>query len=115
MLDNSKQQFTLEMTVVSAQGLKSPSFLFSRRLRPFITITTFPPPLNVADLKNLRGFQTRINDQGSTGLVPDSCRRHRPTAGGLSEATELPASGCRWYEDSRSCQRCGEVGRPYPF
>ncbi|KAE8677990.1 heat stress transcription factor B-2b [Hibiscus syriacus] len=68
MLDNSKQQFTLEMTVVSAQGLKSPSFLFSRRLRPFITITTFPPPLNVADLKNLRGFQTRINDQG--GINP---------------------------------------------
>ncbi|KAE8681314.1 hypothetical protein F3Y22_tig00111330pilonHSYRG00040 [Hibiscus syriacus] len=58
MLNNSERQFTLEMTVVSAQGLKNPSsFLFSHRVRPFITITTFPP-LNAA------GFQTRVDDKG---------------------------------------------------
>ncbi|MBA0609583.1 hypothetical protein Godav_021612 [Gossypium davidsonii] len=65
MLDNNQQQFTLEMTVVSAQGLKNTSsFLFTHRLRPFITITTFPPPLEAADLKSCRGFQTRVDDQG---------------------------------------------------
>ncbi|KAK8690953.1 hypothetical protein V6N13_074477 [Hibiscus sabdariffa] len=63
MLDNREQQFTLEVTVVSAQGLKTPSsFLFSHRLRPFITITTFPP--NASGSKNRHGFQTRVDDQG---------------------------------------------------
>ncbi|GMJ04830.1 hypothetical protein HRI_004152200 [Hibiscus trionum] len=116
MVDNSEQHFTLEMTVVSARGLKNPSsFLFSHRLRPFITITTFPPQtsLNAAASKNRHGFQTRVDDQGSAGLVPDSGRRLRAAACGISQATKLPAEGSRWYEDSRGCQRCGEVGRSY--
>ncbi|XVE57836.1 hypothetical protein DITRI_Ditri04bG0122300 [Diplodiscus trichospermus] len=56
------------MTVVSAQGLKNTSSsLFSHRLRPFITITIFPPrPLacNATDHKRRHVFQTRVNDQG---------------------------------------------------
>lgn len=64
MLDNSQQQFTLEITVVSAQGLKNTSFLFTHRLRPFISITTFPPPLEAADFKSCRGFKTRVDNQG---------------------------------------------------
>ncbi|XVF52838.1 hypothetical protein PTKIN_Ptkin05aG0050900 [Pterospermum kingtungense] len=60
---SSQPQFTLEMTVVSAHGLKNASsFLFSHRLRPFITITTFPPH----PPKNRRPcvFQTRVDDEG---------------------------------------------------
>ncbi|XWS38403.1 hypothetical protein CRYUN_Cryun19dG0128100 [Craigia yunnanensis] len=68
MLDSSQQQYTLEMTVVSAQGLKNTSSsLFSHRLRPFITITTFPPhpPCDPTDHKRRRHvFQTRVDDQG---------------------------------------------------
>ena len=67
MLDNS-QRFTLEMTVVSAQELKNTSFsLFSHRLRPFITITTFPPnpPCDATDHKRRHHvFQTTVDDQG---------------------------------------------------
>ncbi|XWS61813.1 hypothetical protein CRYUN_Cryun07bG0157500 [Craigia yunnanensis] len=67
MLNNSQQQFSLEMTVVSAQGLKNTSSsLFSHRIRPFITITTFPPhlPCNATDNKRPHVFQTRVDDQG---------------------------------------------------
>ncbi|KAK6263067.1 hypothetical protein QUC31_008883 [Theobroma cacao] len=65
MLDNtSHQQFTLEMTVVSAQGLKNTSSsLFFHRLRPFVTITTFPPtPFNRDNGHHM--YQTRVDDQG---------------------------------------------------
>lgn len=58
MLDYTTNQFSLEMTVVSAQGLKNTTYssLFShhRRLRPFITVTTFPNGV----------FQTRVDDEG---------------------------------------------------
>ncbi|XVE64889.1 hypothetical protein DITRI_Ditri07aG0138000 [Diplodiscus trichospermus] len=69
MLDSCEQHFTLEITVVSAQGLKNTfSSLFSHRLRPFITITTFPPPLPPFDTTNNKRhrhvFQTRVDDQG---------------------------------------------------
>ncbi|XVF10656.1 hypothetical protein REPUB_Repub07fG0201100 [Reevesia pubescens] len=53
------------MTVVSAQGLKnSCSSLFCHRLRPFITITNFPPPLPCNGDKRRHVFQTRVDDQG---------------------------------------------------
>ncbi|EOY24651.1 Uncharacterized protein TCM_016197 [Theobroma cacao] len=112
MLDNtSHQQFTLEMTVVSAQGLKNTSSsLFSHRLRPFVTITTFPPtPFNGDNGHHM--YQTRVDDQGSTGLVPDSRSRHRSPTGGFSQATQLPAASWRRHEDSGDCQCSCEVGR----
>ncbi|XVF51536.1 hypothetical protein PTKIN_Ptkin04bG0192600 [Pterospermum kingtungense] len=69
MLDSTSQNlFSLELTVVSAQGLKSTacSSLFSHRLRPFITVTTFPPCTSSGGCyyKNRHVFQTRVDDQG---------------------------------------------------
>lgn len=80
MLVSSQPQFSLEMTVVSAQGLKSTaSSLFSHRLRPFITITTLPaPPHPVTSTTTCHAastdhdpchvFQTRVDDEG--GVSP---------------------------------------------
>ncbi|XP_037494741.1 BON1-associated protein 2 isoform X2 [Jatropha curcas] len=54
----------MEITVISAQGLKSKSSgPFSHRLRPFITITTYPStPFN--GNKKCHVYSTRIDDQG---------------------------------------------------
>uniref|UniRef100_A0A2P2J3D2 C2 domain-containing protein n=1 Tax=Rhizophora mucronata TaxID=61149 RepID=A0A2P2J3D2_RHIMU len=54
----------MEITVMSAQGLKkATSVHFCHRLRPFITITTYPPyPCN-SDEK-CHGYATRIDDHG---------------------------------------------------
>lgn len=70
---------SLEITVISAQGIttnKTPS-LFSlprRRLRPFITITTFPPlppppPIDhdhhsINGVKECHVYSTRVDDHG---------------------------------------------------
>ncbi|XP_015584545.1 BON1-associated protein 2 [Ricinus communis] len=55
----------MEITVLSAEGLKSTSSRpFSHRLRPFVTLTTYQPvPCNTTD-KNCQVFTTRIDDQG---------------------------------------------------
>ncbi|CAN6580707.1 unnamed protein product [Malus baccata var. baccata] len=61
----------MEITVLSAQGLKtsSPS-LFSNKIRPFVTITTLPPtiappctPKTNGD-RTLHVYKTRVDDQG---------------------------------------------------
>ncbi|KAJ9173563.1 hypothetical protein P3X46_016685 [Hevea brasiliensis] len=56
----------MEITVISAQGLKSTSSSpFSHRLRPFITITTYPSiNSSGSDDKKCRVYSTRIDDQG---------------------------------------------------
>ncbi|KAK3019304.1 hypothetical protein RJ639_004624 [Escallonia herrerae] len=58
----------MEVAVMSAQGLKNTSSgLFSRRLRPFITLTTVPPNSYkpVADGgKDSRVYRTRVDDGG---------------------------------------------------
>lgn len=65
--------FTMEITVISAQGLKSSSsILFSHRLRPFITLTAVPPscsnpcrPTRNAD-RRCHVYKTKVDDQGGT-------------------------------------------------
>ncbi|KAJ6393720.1 hypothetical protein OIU77_023035 [Salix suchowensis] len=51
----------MEITVISAQGLKNTSSgPFSHRLRPFITITACPPGRD----KKCQMYRTRVDDQG---------------------------------------------------
>lgn len=63
----------LEITVISAQGLKnsSSSFsLFSHHLKPFITITTFPLPSSSSSCKSIKEcsschvYSTRVDNEG---------------------------------------------------
>ncbi|OMP09660.1 C2 calcium-dependent membrane targeting [Corchorus olitorius] len=67
MFENSSSQqqhdFTLEITVVSAQGLKTSSSLFSHRIRPFITLTSFPPSSFGGD-KSRQVYKTKVDDHG---------------------------------------------------
>nr|DAD47978.1 TPA_asm: hypothetical protein HUJ06_017915 [Nelumbo nucifera] len=64
------QPFTLEITVLSAQGLKSiSSFLFSQRLRPFIILTTDlsnPSKPDYAGTGRHVYFQTRVDQGGGS-------------------------------------------------
>ncbi|CAK7335471.1 unnamed protein product [Dovyalis caffra] len=54
----------MEITVISAEGLESKSSgPFSHRLRPFITITTYPPNPQNSD-KKCQVYRTRVDDQG---------------------------------------------------
>lgn len=54
----------MEITVISAQGLKNTSSgPFSHRLRPFITITTYPPTPCNGDNK-CQMYRTRVDDEG---------------------------------------------------
>lgn len=68
----NRQLFTLEITVISAEGLKpSCSILFSNRLRPFITLTTLsaPAPSNhVNGYEEPHAYHTRVDGQG--GINP---------------------------------------------
>ncbi|KAL7188819.1 hypothetical protein ACSBR1_038636 [Camellia fascicularis] len=81
MLKNtSPQNFTMEVTVISAEGLEKTSssvsaLFFSRRLRPFVTLTL--PPFSCSTTTtttNTNGdklshvYKTRIDDQG--GINP---------------------------------------------
>uniref|UniRef100_A0A5B7BPK3 C2 domain-containing protein n=1 Tax=Davidia involucrata TaxID=16924 RepID=A0A5B7BPK3_DAVIN len=72
MVKNSHQPFIMEITVVSAQGLKnsSSSTLFSHRLRPFITLSTAPPYSCrlINEDKHSHVYKTRVDDEG--GLNP---------------------------------------------
>lgn len=79
MLDHNQlhhqPNFTMEITVISAQGLKSSSsILFSHRLRPFITLTTVPPccsnPCRLAKNGDQRChvYETKVDDEG--GINP---------------------------------------------
>ncbi|KAJ9147878.1 hypothetical protein P3X46_029994 [Hevea brasiliensis] len=59
----------MEITVISAQGLKNKSSgPFSHRLRPFITITTYPSITSCNGDKKGGIYSTRIDDQG--GMNP---------------------------------------------
>ncbi|KAJ7944879.1 BON1-associated protein 2-like [Quillaja saponaria] len=69
------QPLILEITVLSAQGLKKSAFstLFSRRIRPFITLTMLPgqPPNTYSpnnDDKQSHVYKSRVDDQG--GINP---------------------------------------------
>ncbi|PON86460.1 C2 domain containing protein [Trema orientale] len=61
---------TMEITVLSAEGLKAASStnIFSRRLRPFMTLSMAPSspyfPTNVD--KSCHVYKTRVDDQGGT-------------------------------------------------
>ncbi|KAH7513974.1 BON1-associated protein 2 [Ziziphus jujuba] len=65
---NHQPLITMEITVISAKGLKASSSIpFSQRLRPFITLTTVSPtspytPSN--DGKHCHVYKTRVDDQG---------------------------------------------------
>lgn len=60
----SSHQNTMEITVISAQGLKKTSSgPFSHRLRPFITITAYPPNPHNSNEK-CQMYRTRVDDQG---------------------------------------------------
>ncbi|KAA8521993.1 hypothetical protein F0562_012693 [Nyssa sinensis] len=70
-MKNNIQPFIMEITVISAEGLKkSSSTLFSHRLRPFVTISTTPPyswrPINGG--KHSHVYKTRVDDVG--GINP---------------------------------------------
>ncbi|EXC34099.1 hypothetical protein L484_010557 [Morus notabilis] len=60
----------MEITVVSAEGLKtSSSALFAHRIRPFITISTVPPDPYFSTTngdKRCHVYKTRVDDQGGT-------------------------------------------------
>ncbi|KAI7989265.1 RHOMBOID-like protein 2 [Camellia lanceoleosa] len=82
MLKNtSPQNFTMEVTVISAEGLKKTSssvsaLFFSRRLRPFVTLTLPPFSCSTTTTTNTNTngdklshvYKTRIDDQG--GINP---------------------------------------------
>lgn len=54
----------MEITVLSAQGLKRTSTIFfSKRLRPFITVATYQPEKNNGD-KSCHVYTTRVDDRG---------------------------------------------------
>ncbi|XP_062074229.1 BON1-associated protein 2-like [Humulus lupulus] len=62
---------TMEITVLSAEGLRAASSLavFSHRLRPFITLTMVAPPspyYPTNDDKSCHVYTTRVDDEGGT-------------------------------------------------
>lgn len=61
-------QPSMEITVISAEGLKASSSIpFSQRLRPFITLTTVPPtsPYRQSNGgKHCHVYKTRVDDRG---------------------------------------------------
>ncbi|GKV23077.1 hypothetical protein SLEP1_g32855 [Rubroshorea leprosula] len=66
LLGSSHQQpqFIIEITILSAEGLKNTSSaLFSHRLRPFVTISTVLPAPSDRD-NNRHSYQTRVDDSG---------------------------------------------------
>ncbi|XP_044485856.1 uncharacterized protein LOC123211296 [Mangifera indica] len=69
----------MEITVLSAQGLKnSSSTLFSNRVRPFINITTYSPTTTSGGDKQCHVYKTRVDDEG--GVNPTwGDRFHLPT------------------------------------
>lgn len=58
----------MEITVLSAQGLKNTYSIipFSSRLRPFITITTYPSPATTIGDKHCHVYKTRVDDHGGS-------------------------------------------------
>ncbi|GFZ02144.1 hypothetical protein Acr_15g0007530 [Actinidia rufa] len=55
----------MEITVISAQGLKNTSSsLFSRRLKPFVTLSLPPPPCQSNGYKPCHVYKTRVDDGG---------------------------------------------------
>lgn len=70
----------MEITILSAQGLKNTSFtIFSSRIRPFVTITTYPPATTSGD-KHCHVYRTRVDDHGGVNptwgdkfYVPTDC------------------------------------------
>ena len=67
---HNRHPVTMEITVLSAEGLKAASSttIFSHRLRPFITFSMTPPSpyfLTNAD-KSCDVYKTRVDDQGGT-------------------------------------------------
>ena len=60
----------MEITVISAQGLKNSSH-FCHKIRPFITLTTSPPaaaPCRPSGDENSHVYKTRVDDEG--GINP---------------------------------------------
>ncbi|XP_050378021.1 uncharacterized protein LOC126795219 [Argentina anserina] len=63
-------QPVMEITVISAQGLKNSSH-FSQKIRPFITLTTSPPaatPCRPSGNEEVQVYKTRVDDEG--GINP---------------------------------------------
>ncbi|KAM5572562.1 hypothetical protein ABKV19_012560 [Rosa sericea] len=63
-------QPVMEITVISAQGLKNSSH-FSQKIRPFITLTTTPPaatPCRSSGDEKCHVYKTRADDEG--GINP---------------------------------------------
>ena len=55
----------MEITVISAQGLKNTSSsLFSRRLKPFVTLSLPPPTCQSNGYKPCHVYKTRVDDGG---------------------------------------------------
>ncbi|KAJ0105139.1 hypothetical protein Patl1_18705 [Pistacia atlantica] len=68
----------MEITVLSAQGLKNnSSTLFSNRIRPFITITTYSPTTATSGDKQCHVYKTRVDDEGVNPTWGD--KFHLPT------------------------------------
>ncbi|GAB4856897.1 hypothetical protein Ancab_014815 [Ancistrocladus abbreviatus] len=74
MSKNSSQPLNLELTIISAQGMKNTSetLFISHRLRTFVTVTTFPPQgQQPASCKAIDGdsklhvYRTKIDEGGS--------------------------------------------------
>ncbi|XP_042512743.1 BON1-associated protein 2-like [Macadamia integrifolia] len=67
--DDQEKPLQLEITVISAQGLRSTkdSFLFfptRRRLRPFVTLTTNPPTIPYVPFSGRYVYQTKVDTTG---------------------------------------------------
>ncbi|KAF8380297.1 hypothetical protein HHK36_027779 [Tetracentron sinense] len=64
---NHEQPLTLEIILISAEGLRdTTSLIFSKRLRPFITLSTDPPTSyrSINGDKRSHVYQTRIDNRG---------------------------------------------------
>lgn len=82
----------MEITVISAEGLKntSSSLLFSHKLRPFITLTTVPPYSHANKGSHVHVYQTRVDHEG--GVHPS-----------WGDKFELPIDSNFLYQPSCSC------------
>ncbi|GMH22724.1 hypothetical protein Nepgr_024567 [Nepenthes gracilis] len=85
MLGKSSQPLILEITIISAQGIKNTTrakALFSRRLMPFITITTFSPPprKSISCSNGCRVYRTEVAERGGAD----------PTWGGGGALFQIP-------------------------
>uniref|UniRef100_A0A5B7CBL5 C2 domain-containing protein n=1 Tax=Davidia involucrata TaxID=16924 RepID=A0A5B7CBL5_DAVIN len=94
MMKNNLRPFIMEITVISAEGLKkNSSTLFShRRLRPFITLSTAPPyswrATNGDEHSHV--YKTRVDDDGGIN----------PTWG---DKFQLPIDPSFLYQTQYSC------------